>query len=561
MPEVVKGLPSSTNEMQLNVRYVLEHAARAHGDQAVVTDMAPDGTHRYTYAEMYERVHQAANLLTDLGVGPGSAVGIYDYSTHRYVELIYALGGIGATPFLINHELPDDHKRHCIEHVDEHADLEYLFADGELLDELVAVLDDPGEFEYALMRDVDGEGDSVTTLGTYEDLIADRSTEYDWPEVDEDTAALLGFTGGTTGKPKALAHSHRALWLLQTGWVGATQLDPLETVLMVPPMFHWGWQLWGTSLLGGSKLVLPGTGYPDNLTDLLFEEDVTYTAGVPTLFRRVLDRAEAREAAGKDVDLEGLRVFFSGQAPPVDLLRDLEEYGVESRQAYNYSEIGGGPLLAVNVQGAKRQREADMSTDEFFEYVSDVAGYLVPGSKAKLLDVDDGTELPWDGESPGDLAVRTPWASNEYWNMPERTEGSVVDDYMTSGDFVTLDEHANLRLLDRVKSVIKSGGEWIPTPTLEEYINESPLVAESCVIAADHPEWMERPVAVVELVDDAEEADFDIDDLLSTYVESGAIEKWWIPDEVVFVDEIPLTGTGKFDKSTLRDRYADILID
>lgn len=560
MSEIRHGIESTTADVQLNTVQLLEYAARAHGDQEVVTDMH-DGRHRYTYAEMYDRVKRVANMLEAQGVGAGDAIGIYGYSTYRNVELLYAAGGIGATPFIVNVELPPEHQEFCIDHVATHAPLDYVFVDGEMVGDLQSNAPNPEGLEYVITRPVDDAGNhEYEPLGTYEGLLEDHSVEFEWPTVHEDTAAILGFTSGTTGKPKAMTHSHRALWLHNQGFVGGAQLDPQETCLMVPPLFHWGWDMWGFAPAAGSRLVLPGPKYPDNLLDLLFEEDVTFSAGVATLFRRAAEHAKKRKEEDASFSLDGLRVMFAGQTPPRDLLKDLEKLGAETSQAYGYSESAGGPHFVYNKQGDFRDSELAMDDMERFDYVSDVAGYPALGVSLKVLDVETEEELAWDGDSPGEIAMRAPWCVNGYWKMPERTAVSRYGEYLKMGDFVSIDERANVTVLDRVKDAVKSGGEWISSPTLEELINEHEQVGESCVIAADHPEWGERPVVVLELAEgvDPDDVDIDLESHLAPQVEEGTIQKWWIPDEII-LDDIPLTATGKFNKKVLRDQYGDVL--
>jgi fatty-acyl-CoA synthase len=318
--------------------------------------------------------------------------------------------------------------------------------------------------------------------------------------------------------------------------------------------------MWGFVPAAGAELVMPGPNYPDNLLDLVFEEDVTVSAGVATLFRRVAETAKERREDDSDFSLDGLRVTFAGQTPPRDLLKDLEDLGADTSQAYGYSESAGGPHFVYNKQGDFRDSEQAMDNAELFDYVSDVAGYPAMGVDLKVLDVETDEELPWDGDSPGEIAMKSPWCANGYWKMPERTAENRYGNYLRMGDFVSIDEQANVTVLDRVKDAVKSGGEWIPSPTVEEYINEHEQVAESCVIAADHPEWGERPVVVVEPVEGVSAADLDIDlgAHLESFIDEGKIQKWWVPDEII-VDDIPITGTGKFNKKALRDQYRDIL--
>jgi len=559
MPEITRGIEADTVDAHLNTRLFLQYAARAHADQTVVTELA-EGTHRITYADLYDRVHQAANLLQDLGVESGDTIGIYGYSTSQNVELLYAAGAIGATPFILNMELPQEHREFCISHVDTHAPLDVMFVDGDHVSELDSTVPESVDIEYVVTRAGETDRDSgIETLGGYDDLLVDYPPEYDWPTVHEDTAAIMGFTSGTTGKPKAIAHSHRALFLHNIGFMGNANLNPQDTILMAPPLFHWGFQLWGAAPVAGAKLVMPGPGHPDNLVDMAFDEEVTFSVGVPSLFRRMLSAAKDRETG--DFEFEDFRVIFAGQSPPRDLMLELETLGAESEQAYSYSEAAGGLNFSMNVQGAPRDSELSLSESDFFNYKSRVAGYPVCGVDVKILDIEDGTELSWDGTSKGDIAIRAPWTIGEYWEMPERSaEARTADGYLRMGDMVTIDERSNIVIKDRIKDAIKSGGEWIPSPSIEELLNDHDQVKRACVIAARHPEWSERPVAIVEPKEgvDPDSVDIDLDEFLAPHVEAGEIQEWWIPDRVV-VSDIPFTGTGKYDKTALREEYGDIL--
>lgn len=559
MVDSVVGLRSTTSDAQLNSRMLLEQGARAHGDQQVITD-TESGKHVTTYREMWERTQRAANVLEDLGVEPGDVVGVYGYSTAWYIELIYAISSIGATAFTINLDLPLDHKRFCLDHVKDNAPFDTIFVDKELADDLHDVLTEEDDYQFVVMGTDEEIKTELDPSYIHEQLLAGASASYDFPEVDERTACILMFTTGTTGKPKAIAHSHRWLYLHTIGMIATQGFHPQDNHLMVPPLFHLGWLLWSVAPAAGSKLTLPGTTYPESLLPLLIEEDVTFSAGVPTLFTRAVEVIHQRREEGEDVDLEGLNIAFAGQAPPSELMRDCESLGATTYQLYGFSECGSH--FVSGIHNELRTREMEMSESELFEYKSKKVGYPVPGVDIDLFDVESGEPVPLEGGAEGELAYRTPWGIDAYWEMPEKTADAVTEDgYTKVGDLVSIDEHWNLEYRDRIKDVIKSGGEWIPSPILDDLISNHPDVSAAVVIAADHDEWMERPVAVIEPVEgiDAETFEFHIEAHLSQYVESGDIERWWIPDAVVVVDEIPKTSVGKFNKKALRDAYADVL--
>lgn len=553
----VEGLPSTTFEMPMNTRMMLEHGALRHGDREVVTDLR-DGKDRLTYREVYDRTQQAAHMLEQRGVKPGDVVGLYGFSTNSYMELLFAISGLGAAPFTVNIDLPVDHQQFCFDHVQEHASMDVVFVDRELYDDYQTIFED---YEMDVVVLDNGAGDVPEAVPRYESLIADQPTDYDWPAVDEDSTALLMFTSGTTGKPKAMAHSHRALYLSVIHMAAVNELGPQDNLLMIPPMFHLGWMIWALAPTTGSKLILPGVAYPDNLVDLFIDEEVTYTAGVPTLFQRAVSRIEDLREAGEDIDLEGVQIQLAGQAPPTSLLRSLEDLGATTSQIYSFTE-SVGPQLSTNIQVALREKEAALSDDDLLEWKTNVPGYLIPGVDAKLVDPEDGSEVPWDGESTGEFSFRAPWGTKGYWKMPDRSDESLTDDeYLMMGDLVSMNEYSDISFVDRLKDVVKSGGEWIPSPTLEDTIDDHPDIDEALVIAADHEEWIERPVALVTLEDGADEDDLDLPQFLQQYVEEDKIEEWWIPDATIVLDEFPVASTGKYDKAALREEYRDVLQD
>jgi fatty-acyl-CoA synthase len=561
MPEVVTGIESTDPDMQLNLHDIIKHAGTAYADQAVVSDMGGEDLHRYTYGEMYERVQQASNALQDIGISAGDAVGLYGYGTHQNVELVYAISGIGATPLLINLNLPNNDKRFCIEHVASHAQLNTFFVNQSVVEDLEAVI---GEMDRSIELYLTGDRDQLPPdadprAGHYEELIRPHNTTFEWPTIDENTAALMGFTSGTTGRPKALAHSHRAMWIHHIGWSGGLGYTPQDCAVMVAPLYHWGHGIWGAAAAGGSKLVLPGVGYPDNLADLILDEHSTINVIIPTLARRVVEMVNDRGET-----LEGKKFLFGAQAPPKGLLEDIWDLDADIIQAYGFSESAGGGYFCYHGHVWKyRQKVQDLPKDELLDHLLDTVGYPVPGVDIKLVDPETDEVAPKDGETPGELAMRAPWCASSYWKMPERTAQERHGPHLKMGDMVTMAEDNTISFLDRAKDAIKSGGEWIPTPTVESLINKHPEVDESAVFPVDHPEWMERPITVLTTVEpDIEGADQlepELSEFLTKYVESGDIEKWWVPDAFIVIDEIPLTSTEKYDKMYLKEAYSDAL--
>jgi fatty-acyl-CoA synthase len=287
-------------------------------------------------------------------------------------------------------------------HVRENAPFEKIFVHEELLDKLRTVLPEGTDFELITMGEsADDPPDSSTVSYQLNGLMASAGSEFDWPQIDEFSTAHLMFTSGTTGKPKAVAHSHKMVWHNSLGIAAAKNLGPQDSILMVPPLFHLGWMLWGVAPVTGADLILPGKGYPDNLLDLIIERDVTFSTGVPTLFKRVVDTVKKRRINGEDVSLEGLEVVFGGQAPPTELMRNLEGLGGTASQLYGYTE--GGTNYSFSIQNDLRPRERALDDEELLEYKSEVSGYFVPGIEARLVDPETGDELEWDSDAQGEL--------------------------------------------------------------------------------------------------------------------------------------------------------------
>ncbi|WP_246989764.1 AMP-binding protein [Halorientalis marina] len=562
MQKEVEGLQGTTADAPLNTRIFLKNAARAHGDTEVITD-TPDGVDRVTYRQMWNRTKRIANLADDLGISPGDVVGLYGHSTRRYYELVYAISNVGATPCTMNYELPMDHQRFCIEHIESHAPLDVIFVSADLLPSLESALGDPAAYRIIV---VDRAGDDHETeldnVAYLDDLLEQVESEYDWPEVDERTAAILAWTSGTTGRPKMIAHDHRHVVLTALGHVASNGLGPQDSLLMVPPSYHYGWLFWAIAPAAGAKLVIPGVEYPDNLTDLIVSETVSFTEGVATLFKRIADTIEDRRSAGTDIDLDQLHVKFAGQKPSKDLMQTLEGLGATTSQMYGATESGS--QFTSNLQHQLRNAEAKMDPEELLEYKNSVAGYPVPGVDIKLRDPENGEAVPWDGETVGEICFKSPWSTDRYWKMPEKSaEAKTEDGYMKTGDLATIDDRANIRVQDRLKDAIKSGGEWIPTPILENCLTDHPEIDDAVVVAAKHEEWNERPIVIVTLDEGGAPDDLEgrLREHLTEYVDQGEIKEWWMPEEVIIEDQIPTSLAGKYNKKTLKNKYSDILID
>lgn len=551
-----KGITSTTKDMQLNIHHLLERAAEVHKDQEVVT-YRKNGIHRYTYEDMRDRTKQAANALEDMGVEAGDLVGIGTHSTHEAIELLYATASIGASPHFLNPE-SEQHSTYLVNHITKHAPMEYVFLHEDMAEATDELLPEPDEYSYVTYGEEGGVPvEAGEYLGDYESLLEEADDEYEWPRIDEDTAVVMTSSGGTTGKPKAIAQSHRAAWLIGHGIARAHKLGPQSGILMFPPLHHGvGWFLWATAPIAGAKLVLPGPDTPANFQEIVLEEDISYTAGVAPLVRQLVDTIKTRNEEGEDIDLEDTWFLFGGENTPTTLLRDLDELGATSLQMYGGAETQ--LYFVQNIQVDPRPREAEMSQEEFLEYRSTTVGYPVPGAKIKAVDTD-GNEVPRDGETLGRACVTGPWVSG-YWNRPDKTAETDVDGYINLDDLVTIDEYGNVKYRDRAQDAIEKNGEMIPTPAVEDALSENEFVSTVAVIGVPHDDHGEESVAVVETAEGtpAEDVDVDPDAALQDAVAAEKIQENWIPDQVITVDELPRAHSGKMDKVALRDEYDDL---
>jgi fatty-acyl-CoA synthase len=534
-------MPGGTD---LTLRPFLWRAEKLYPDREIVSRTA-EGMTRYTYSEYADRVAQLANALDDLGVEAGDRVGTFCWNEHLHFETYFAAPSMGAQLHTINPLLPAEHIRYIVDNADDRV----LFVDPTLLEALEPTVQSPefdGVEQYVVMGSEVPETDLDAVA--YEEFIDGHSTEYDWPDVSEDQPAGMCYTSGTTGRPKGVEYTQKMLWahtMESLSPQGIPMADD-DVVMPVVPMFHvnaWGMPF--TATAGGAKQVFPGPSPdPADLAGLIEDEGVTITAGVPTVWLGLMDYCEDNE-----VDLSTLdTVIVGGSAAPKSMIQWFDERDVELLHAWGMTEMA--PIGSV-AHVKESIRDADYETRLNHRVKQ---GLIVPGLEFKVLD-DDGEPIEWDGEAFGELLVRGPSVTTEYFERPEANEEEFEDGWLRTGDVVTVDEEGYIKIVDRAKDVIKSGGEWISSVELENAIMAHDDVAEATVIGVPHERWQERPVAFVV---PAEGADRD-------GIEEGVMDllgeeypKWWLPDDVVFIDEVPKTATGKFSKKDLRDQYTDM---
>lgn len=530
-------------EQPLLISDLIRHAEQYHGDGEIVSRLVDGSIHRYTWADAARRARQLANALRALGVREGDCVGTLAWNTHRHLEAYYGISGIGAICHTVNHRLFAEQILYIVNHAEDRV----LLFDAtfvSLVEQLAPQL--PHVRAYVLMggREQMPSDSSIDNLLCYEDLVGSHSDHLDWPLLDERAASSLCYTSGTTGHPKGVLYSHRStvLHAFSSSLPDALHISAESCVLPVVPMFHVnGWGLPYSAAMNGAKLALPGPKMDAiSLYELIEQEQVTMAAGVPTVWLGLLQHCEANR-----LRLHALkRVIVGGSAVPEAMIDQMAEHGVEVRQLWGMTELS--PCGTTSTPKFKHHA-SDARTRRL---LGTAQGRPLYGVQMRIVD-GNGQPLPQDGVAFGNLQVKGPWVLSGYFRR-ERDTSHTEDGWFNTGDVAKIDADGYMRITDRTKDVIKSGGEWISSIELENIIIGHPAVAEAAVVGVPHPKWDERPVLVVVLKPgaSAERAD-----LLQFY--EGKIAKWWTPDDVVFIDELPHTATGKLQKMKLRERLRD----
>ncbi|KGI69911.1 long-chain-fatty-acid--CoA ligase [Mycolicibacterium rufum] len=533
----------------LMISSLIDYAAAFHGDTEIVSRLPEGHVRRSSWRQVGEASKQVANALTELGVQQGDRIATLAWNSDRHLALYFGVSGTGAVMHTVNPRLFPEQIAYIINHAEDRVlffDITFAPLVARLAPELTTVQTYVVMTDREHMPEVPGIPEGA--LLCWDEFVGRQSTHYDWPEFDELSASSLCYTSGTTGNPKGVLYSHRSTMLhtLMAAARDANDVHSGSVILLVVPMFHAN--AWGTpytAAMVGAKLVLPGPHLDgESVYQLMKAEGVNQSQGVPTVWMMLFSYLD--EHPEIDPHELGLRIAGTGGAAlPLSMIERFErDFGAQAMQGWGMTETS--PLCVI---GRLLPKHAKLSEAEKHQIMLK-QGRGICGVELKIVD-DDGNRLPWDGKAFGEVWVRGPWIASGYFKG-EGGDKLDAEGFFPTGDVATIDPDGYLQLVDRAKDVIKSGGEWVSSIDLENAATGHPAVAEAAVIGVPHPKWQERPLLLVVLRKGQSASREEILDYLA-----GEVAKWWLPDDVVFVDELPHTATGKILKLELRRQYRD----
>ncbi|MCT1368093.1 long-chain-fatty-acid--CoA ligase [Kocuria sp. HSID16901] len=542
---MLQGRPATTgDDYPLNMTSLFRYAARTFPDNTVTYRDFEGTWHRSSYREEFTRIARMAHALTRIGVEPGDTVGVLDWNSQRHLELYFAVPALAATMLQLNLRLATEDLGYVIDH----SEATWVCVDESLLPMAEAHRDQAKIKGWIVMSDRPSNEieTSLPNVAFLEDLMNDESEEDIFERIDEKTAAYAGYTTGTTGRPKGILYSHRAMYLHSLGVVSSMTMTYNSTVMLVTPMFHvmcWGFPQ--AAVAAGARIVLPGRWQAQDIAvlgDALAREAVTVTNAAPSILTPLLEYFRSLPEPPR---LDGLSIICGASEPPLSLMRGFKEVvGADVVHAYGASETS--PLVSTNRELPPALQQ--LGEDEAWD-VKRSQGLPMLGAEVKIVDLE-GRPQPHDGESAGELLVRGPWITTSYVNRPD-TQDCFDDGWWRSGDVGVIDARGYIKLTDRLKDVIKSGGEWISSIDMENTIVDHPDIAEAAVIGVPDETWDERPVAYVVPRPGTNVTEASVYDLLG-----ARFAKWQLPEQVIIANELPRTSVGKLNKRQMRADFA-----
>jgi acyl-CoA synthetase (AMP-forming)/AMP-acid ligase II len=536
-------VPHMMDDFPLLLSTLYDNAVATHPGREIVS-VEPDRTiRRSSYADADGRIRRLASALASIGVEAGDAVGTFAWNNQRHHEVYWATANTGRVCHTLNIRLFPDQLSYIVNHAGDRV----LMVDPDLVPLVERFAGDLKTVERFIIMGDTVPDTSLSGAIAYDDLIADADPWGEWPRLDERSPMMLCYTSGTTGNPKGVAYTQRSTYLHTISSLAAFPIRSSDTVLPVVPMFHaaaWGYPFAATT--AGARLVYPGPDMsPAGLVSLFEKERVTFSAGVPTVWAAI----QQHLIDHPDADTSSIRAFLcGGSAVPRAMIEwFMRERGILLQQGWGMTETN--PVASISLL---LPEHAELPLEQQLDRL-ETAGLPVPGLQVKIVD-EVGDPLPHDGEAFGELLIRGPWIAAEYYR-DDRQE-SFVDGWLRTGDVCKITPEGYIVITDRAKDVIKSGGEWISSLDLERELMAHPGVAEAAVVAVKHVKWQERPIAIVVRRPGSVVTEEELREHLS-----GRVASWWLPDLIEFVDELPKTGTGKFDKKVVRNRYADVLLE